>query len=87
MDANIRAYAEVLAANNYKVFIPCLFWRDLSVCKLNSNNDTNINKSLDIIRMYDLDKSFEDISMCLKLFREMLNSNGFGIGANLTYLA
>ena len=44
MDANIRAYAEILAANNYTVFIPDLFWRDLPGCELNSNNDTDINK-------------------------------------------
>ena len=42
MDANIRAYAEILAANNYKVFIPDIFWRDLPGCELNSNNDTDI---------------------------------------------
>ena len=48
MDANIRAYAEILAANNYTVFIPDLFWRDLPGCELNSNNDADINKSLDL---------------------------------------
>ena len=93
MDANTRAYAEILAANNYTVFIPDLFWRDLPVCELNSNNDTDINKSLDLIKTYDLDKGFDDITMCLKWLRETPQCNGlvtvigFGIGANLAYLA
>ena len=64
MDANIRAYAEILAANNYTVFIPDLFWRDLPGCELNSNNDTDISKSLDLIKTYDLDKGFDDVTMC-----------------------
>ena len=50
MDANIRAYAEILAANNYTVFISDLFWRDLLGCELNLNNDADINKSLDLIK-------------------------------------
>ena len=93
MDANIRAYAEILAANNYTVFIPDLFWRDLPGCELNSNNNTDINKSLDLIKTYDLDKGFEDITMCLKWLRETPQCNGlvtvigFGIGANLAYQA
>ena len=62
----IRAYAEILAANNYTVFIPDLFWREIPGYELNSNNDTDINKSLDLIRIYYLDKGFEDINMCLK---------------------
>ena len=66
MDANIRAYAEILAANNYTVFIPDLFWRNLPGFELNSNNDTDNNKSLDLIRTYDLDKDFEDIILYLK---------------------
>ena len=93
MDANVRAYAEILAANNFTVFIPDLFWRDLPGCELNSNNDADINKSLDLIKTYDLDKGFEDITMCLKWLRETPQCNGlvtvigFGIGANLAYLA
>ena len=66
---------------------------DLPGCELNSNNDTDINKSLDLIKTYDLDKGFDDITICLKWLRETPQCNGlvtvigFGIGANLAYLA
>ena len=63
MDINIRANNEILAAYNYKVFIPDLFWKDLPSCELNSISDTDINKSLDLIRTYNLDNGLEDISM------------------------
>ena len=66
MDTNIISNNEIFAANNYTVFIPELFWKDLLGCELNSINDTDINKSIDLIRKYDLDKGFEDISMCKK---------------------
>ena len=63
MDTNIIANNEILAADNYIVFITDLFWKDLLDCELNSINNTDINKSIDLIRTYDLDKGFEDISM------------------------
>ena len=66
LDTNIISNNEIFAANNYTVFIPELFWKDLPGCELNSINDTDINKSIDLIRTYDLDKGFEDISMCKK---------------------
>ena len=90
MYANIRAYAELLAANNYTVFIPDLFWRDLPGRELNSNNDEDINKSLDLLKKYDIDEDFEDITLCFKWLRETSQCNGlvtvigFGIGANLS---
>ena len=93
MDVNIKAYAEILAANNYTVFIPDIFRRDVPGCELNSNNDIDINKSLDLSKTYDLDEGFDDITMCLKWLRETPQCNGlvtvirFGIGANLAYLA
>ena len=93
VDANIRAYAEILAANNYTVFIPDLFWRKIPGCELNSSNADDENKSLDLIKGYDLDKGFDDITICLKWLRETPQCNGlvtvigFGIGANLAYLA
>ena len=65
----------------------------LQGCELNSYNDTTINKSLDLIKTYDIDKGFEDITVCLKWLRETPQCNclvtviGFGIGANLVYLA
>ena len=92
MDANFRSYAELLAANNFTLFIPDLFWRDFPRCELNSNNAEDVNKSSDLIKSYDLDKGFKDITMCLKWLRETLQCNrlvtviGFGIGANLAYL-
>lgn len=46
LGAHIRAYSELLAAYNYTVFIPDLFWRDFPGCELNSNNDEDINTSL-----------------------------------------
>ena len=46
MDINIRANNEILAAYNYKVFVPDLFWKDLPGYELNSINDTDINESL-----------------------------------------
>ena len=66
LDTNIISNNEIFAANNYTVFVPELFWKDLPGCELNSINDTDINKSIDLIRTYDLDKGFEDISMCKK---------------------
>ena len=66
LDTNIISNNEIFAANNYTVFIPELFLKDLPGCELNSINDTDINKSIDLIRTYDLDKGFEDISMCKK---------------------
>ena len=93
VDANIRAYAEILAANNYTVFVPDLFWRNIPGCELSSSNTDDEKKSLDLVKDYDLDKGFEDITMCLKWLRETPQCNGlvtvigFGIGANLAYLA
>ena len=66
LDTNIISNNEIFAADNYTVFIPELFWKDLPGFELNSINDTDINKSIDLIRTYDLDKGFEDISMCKK---------------------
>ena len=93
LDAHIRAYAVLLAAYNYTVFIPDLFWRDFPGCELNSNNDADIKTSLGLLKKYDIDKGFEDITLCLKWLRETPQCNGlvtvigFGIGANLAYLA
>ena len=93
VDANIRAYAEILAANNYTVFIPDLFWRKIPGCELNSSNADDEYKSLNLTKDYDLDKGFEDMTLCLKWLRETPQCNGlvtvigFGIGANLAYLA
>lgn len=93
VDANIRAYAEILAANNYTVFIPDLFWRNIPGCELNSSNTDDEKKSLDLVKDYNLDKGFEDITMCIKWLRETPQCNGlvavigFGIGANLAYLS
>ncbi len=93
VDANIRAYAEILAANNYTVFIPDLFWRKMPGCELNSSDLNDQNKSKDLIKSYDFDKGFEDMTMCLKWLRETPQCNGlvavigFGIGANLAYLS
>ena len=52
MDAYIKAYAELLAANNYTVFIHDLFWRQIPGCKLNLDNDEDVVKSLDLIKIY-----------------------------------
>jgi carboxymethylenebutenolidase len=93
VDANIRAYAESLAANNYTVFIPDLFWRDLPGCELNSSSSTDINKSMNLVKNFNIDKGFDDVTLCLKWLRETPQCNGlvtvvgFGIGANLAYLA
>ncbi len=92
VDANIRAFAESLAANNYTVFVPDLFWRSMPACELNSSNPNDIEKSKNILKTYDLDSSFEDITLCLKWLRETPQCNGlvsvvgFGVGANLAYL-
>ncbi len=93
LDANIRAFAESLAANNYTVFIPDLFWRDMPGCELNSASSDDNEKSLSLINSFNIDNSFEDITLCLKWLRETPQCNGlvtvigFGVGANLAYLA
>ena len=93
LDANIRAYAEILAANHYTVFVPDLFWRTMVGCELNSSAENDIIKSEEILKKFELDASFEDITLCLKWLRETPQCNGlvsvigFGVGANLAYLA
>ena len=93
IDANIRSYAESLAANNYTVFVPDLFWRDLPGCELNSTTPQDIEKSKTILKDFNIDNSFDDITLCLKWLRETPQCNGlvsvigFGVGANLAYLA
>ena len=64
LDTNIIANNEILAADIYTVFIPDLFWKGLPGCELNSINDIDINKTIDLIRTCDLDKGFEYISIC-----------------------
>ena len=93
LDANIRAYAESLAANNYTVFVPDLFWRKYPGCELNSFMKEDVLKSKEILDEYDTDNGFNDITLCLKWLREtpqcngLVASIGFGIGSNLSYLA
>ena len=93
LDANIRAVAEYYAANNYTVFVPDLFWRDLPGCELNSLTSSDIKTSEIIIEKFNIDQSLNDLTLCLKWLRETPQCNGlvtvigFGIGANLAYLA
>ena len=75
------------------MFIPDLFWRKIPGCELNSSNTDDENKSLNLNKDYDLDKGFEDMTLCLKWLRETPQCNGlvttigYGIGANLSYLS
>ena len=93
IDANIRAVAEYLAANNYTVFVPDLFWRDIPGCELNSKSKNDIVTAKSISKNYNQDKGLDDVTLCLKWLRETPQCNGlvatlgYGIGANLSYMA
>ncbi|MBF95812.1 MAG: Carboxymethylenebutenolidase [Alphaproteobacteria bacterium MarineAlpha9_Bin4] len=93
IDANIRSIAELYAAKGYTVFVPDLFWRQLPGCELNSSKKEDLNKSIKLIKNYNIDNGYEDIVSCLKWLRETPQCNGliatvgYGIGANLSYLS
>ena len=93
LDANIRAIAEYYAANNYTVFVPDLFWRDLPGCELNSLENSDIKTSENIIEKFNIDQSLNDVTLCLKWLREtpqcngLVSTIGFGVGSNLSYLS
>ena len=93
IDANIRSMAELCAAKGYTVFVPDLFWRELPGCELNSNTKTDLDQASNLIKNYNIDKGYEDIVRCLQWLRETPQCNGlvttigYGIGANLSYLA
>ena len=93
LDANIRAVAEYYAANNYTVFVPDLFWRDLPGCELNSLVVSDIKTSENIVKKLNIDQSLNDVTLCLKWLREtpqcngLVSTIGFGVGSNLSYLS
>ena len=93
IDANIRNVAELYSAKGYTVFVPDLFWRQLPGCELNEKRPEDADKAMSLIKEYDIDKGYEDVVSCLQWLRETPQCNGlvttigYGIGANLSYLA
>ena len=93
IDANIRNVAELYSAKGYTVFVPDLFWRQLPGCELNEKRPEDADKAESLIKEYDIDKGYEDVVSCLQWLRETPQCNGlvttigYGIGANLSYLA
>ena len=93
INANIRSVAELYAAKGYTVFVPDLFWRQLPGCELNEKRSEDADKAKSLIKEYDKDKGYEDLVSCLKWIREtpqcngLITTIGYGIGANLSYLA
>ncbi len=93
IDPAIRVIAELLAAKNYTVFVPDLFWRDMPGCELSSKKESDVKVSEQLLSTYNIDEGLNDVTSCLKWLREtpqcngLVSTIGFGIGANLSYLA
>ncbi len=93
IDANIRYIAEYLAANNYTVFVPDLFWRSIPGCEIDSSNNEKLLEINDILKKYNINDGLDDVTLCLKWLREtpqcngLVSTIGYGIGSNLSYLS
>ncbi len=93
IDPSIRVIAELLAAKNYTVFVPDLFWRNMPGCELSSKKESDIIVSKQLLSSYNIDEGLNDVTSCLKWLREtpqcngLVSTIGFGLGANLSYLA